>query len=67
MNEKFKYCTRRSRVQHEEFRVKSTASKCIYLPLNHELEVSNPFNILQYKFCALLGTGGGGYSLIWAI
>ena len=29
----------------EEFRVHSTAGKCVYLPLNHELEVSKPFNI----------------------
>ena len=46
-------------MQLEEFRVNSTVSKCIYLPLNHELEVSNPSNILQYKLCALLGSMHG--------
>ena len=40
INEKFK-----SQVQYEEFQGHSTAIKCIYMPLNHELEVSNPFNI----------------------
>ena len=32
-------------MQYEEFRVNSTASKCVYFTLNHELEVSNPFTI----------------------
>ena len=32
-------------MQCKEFGVHSTSSKCVYLPLNHELEVSNPFNI----------------------
>ena len=30
---------------YEDFRVHSTASKCVYWSVNHELEVSNLFNI----------------------
>ena len=43
----------RSRVQYEEFRVHSTASKCVYLPVKHELEVSNPF-IIQTEYTAVV-------------
>ena len=50
MNEKFKYCTRRSRVQYEEFRVHSTVSKCVYLPLNHSRQ---SLTILIFKLSAL--------------
>ena len=32
-------------MQYEEFRVHSTANKSVSLPFNHELEVSNSFNI----------------------
>ena len=32
-------------MQYEKFRVHSTDGKCVSLPLNHELDVSNPFNI----------------------
>ena len=50
MNEKFKYCTRSSRVQYEEFRVHSTASKCVYLPSNHSRQ---SLTILILKLSAL--------------
>ena len=45
MNEKSNTARGDSRVLYEEFRVHSTVSKCVYLPVKHEQEVSNPFNI----------------------
>ena len=44
MNEKFKYYE-----EYKEFQVHSTASKCVYFPSNHELEVSNRFDIQTCK------------------
>ena len=45
MNEKANTARGDSRVLYEEFRVHSTVSKCVYLPVKHEQEVSNAFNI----------------------
>ena len=45
MNEKSNTARGDSRVLYEEFRVHSTVSKCVYLPVKHEQEVSNSFNI----------------------
>ena len=52
-------------MQYEEFRVHSTANKGVYLPLDHELEVSNPeCSALTFKVDKMLGNwegGGGGH------
>ena len=42
-------------MRFEEFRVYFTASKCVYFPLNHELEVSNNFTI-QTECSSLIAT-----------
>ena len=39
-----------SGVLYDDFRVHSTASKCVYLPVKHELEVSNPSSNIQTKY-----------------
>ena len=36
-------------MQYEEFLVHSTVRKCVYLPLNHELEVSTESSALTYS------------------
>ena len=38
-------------MQYEEIRVHSTASKCVNLRLNHELEVSNPLINITNNYC----------------
>ena len=46
MNEKVKYCNTAL------LQVRYTANACVYLLLNHKLEVSNPSNI-ENEFSAL--------------